>query len=517
MKRQRKRNEIETIKAIGYIRVSRLKHHKNHVSPDTQKEAIENYCKAMGWELAAIFEDLDRSGYKRKAGKLNYEDRPGLLQALEYVKTHSIQKLVVWKFSRLGRRIREAHEIIDTLENVGCDVVCTSLNIDTGTPTGRLVRNIMIDFDEFTSEELGETIYENKAVNAERGRWNGGNVPYGLKWLPDKKEFVEHEETFRWLQLIFDLAERGWLPSRIAAYLHEQGAPPPREKWTDDSVRYILRNPIYVAMPVWDGEARPSRYQCFIPKQQFEKVQAMLDRNSKLAPRTLGSQHFLTPLLRCGICGSRMDIKYNGTDNWKRRRYHCSRKYALLKEERCNTPYYDADSLEEAVVTQLRSIACQPEFLDQILTEAIESVPVEAIKKEISTLEAQLAVLVRAENELFDDCYVKKLIPQEQFLRQNERLQEKRQEIEDRLQQLRRELSHDSRQLVEAYKRELEQFTRLWDSATSEEKREIVASLVDEVIVQPERATMKLYWAEVGIPTYERRKVVFFKTNKEAQ
>lgn len=247
------------LKAVGYIRVSRLKNknhpHKNHVSPETQTEAIKSYCQMMGWELVDTFQDLDRSGYKRKSGKLNYQERPGLMAAIDCIKENKVQKLVVWKFSRLGRRIREAHEIIDLLESMGCDVVCTSLNIDTGTPMGRLVRNIMIDFDEFYSEDLAETIYDNKAINAEAGRWNGGNVPYGLKWLQDKKEFTEDEETFSFLQQIFSLAARGWSPGKIALEMQMQGAPCPMRKWNGDSVRYILRNSIYIGMPVWDGEA----------------------------------------------------------------------------------------------------------------------------------------------------------------------------------------------------------------------------------------------------------------------
>lgn len=504
------------IKAVGYIRVSRLKHHKNHVSPETQIEAIKNYCQMMGWELVATFDDLDRSGYKRKSGKLNYEDRPGLMAAIDYVKEQKINKLVVWKFSRLGRRIREAHEIIDLLENMGCDVVCTSLNIDTGTPMGRLVRNIMIDFDEFYSEDLAETIYDNKAINAEAGRWNGGNVPYGLKWLPDKKEFTEDEGTFPFLQEIFRLAIRGWSSGRIALEMQMQGAPCPMRKWNADSVRYILRNPIYIGMPVWDGEARRSRYKCFIDKELFERVQAILDKNSKIAPRTLGSQHILTPLLVCGKCGSRMDVKWNGSPGWKRRRYHCSHKYALLHEERCYSPYYDAESLEAAVVEQLRRIAYRDDFFDAILAQAAgNNYSQEAIKKEIAALEAQQAALARAENELFDDCYIKKIISQEQFLRQNQRLHEKQEQIEQKIEDASRLLRQDRGQAVAAYRQELLKFTSVWDTMDIEEKRELIGSVVDEITIMPDKAIIKLLFGEAEIPTYESRRVKFFRQKEK--
>ncbi len=506
------------IKAIGYIRVSRLKGknkpYKNHVSPETQIEAIKNYCQMMGWELVDTFQDLDRSGYRRKSGKLNYQERPGLMAAIDYIKEKGINKLVVWKFSRLGRRIREAHEIIDLLEGMDCDVVCTSLNIDTGTPMGRLVRNIMIDFDEFYSEDLAETIYDNKAINAEAGRWNGGNVPYGLKWLQDKKEFTEDEETFPFLQQIFRLAARGWPPGKIAIEMQIQGAPCPLRKWHIDSVRYILRNSIYIGMPVWDGEARRSRYKCFIDKGLFDRVQAIMDKNSKMAPRTLGSQHILTPLLTCGKCGARMDIKWNGSPGWKRRRYHCINKYAryaLLPENLCPTPYYDVDSLETAVVEQLREIACRDDFFDAILTQAAGSeYSPEAIKKEIAAMEAQQVALARAENELFDDCYVKKVISQEQFLRQNRRLQEKQEQIEKKIEEASRLLRQDRGQAVAAYRQELMKFTSVWDSLDVEEKRELIGSVVDGIVITPEKAIIKLLFGEVEIPTYEVRRAIFF-------
>jgi site-specific DNA recombinase len=336
-------------------------------------------------------------------------------------------------------------------------------------------------------------------------------VPYGLKWLADKKEFAEDEETFPWLRQIFELAARGWSPGRIALEMQLQDAPPPREKWTGDSVRYMLRNPIYAGMLAWDGEIHQSRYQCFIDKDLFARVQAILAKNGKIAPRTLGSQHILTPLLVCGNCGSRMDIKYNGSPGWKRRRYHCSNKYALLPEERCPTPYYDADSLETAVVEQLREIACRDDFFDAILEQAAAGeYSLEAVKKEIASLEAQLSSLARAENELFDDCYVKKIIPQDQFKRQNERLLEKKQVLENKLADARHLLQQDRRQAVENYKQELTRFTGIWDSLEPEEKRELIGSLVDAITIMPEKAIIKLLFGEVEIPTYEARRVIFF-------
>jgi hypothetical protein len=206
-----------------------------------------------------------------------------------------------------------------------------------------------------------------------------------------------------------------------------------------------------------------------------------------------------------------MDIKYNGSKGWKRRRYHCSNKYALLPEERCPTPYYDADSLEAAVVEQLREIACRDDFFEAILAQAAGSeYSPEAIKREIAALEAQLAALARAENELFDDCYVKKIISQEQFLRQNRRLQEKQEQIEKKIEEASRLLRQDRSQAVAAYRQELQKFTSVWDTLAVEEKRELIGSVVDSITITPEKAVIKLLFGEAEIPTYEVRRVIFF-------
>ena len=52
---------------------------------------------------------------------------------------------------------------------------------DTSSPSGRLLRNIMLTFAQFEREMIIERTRDKMLQRAEKGMWNGGKVPLGYK------------------------------------------------------------------------------------------------------------------------------------------------------------------------------------------------------------------------------------------------------------------------------------------------------------------------------------------------
>src|SRR5260370_31933372 len=83
-------------RAIGYIRVST---DEQALGPQAQREALRRWCATNGAELIATFEDLGVSG------GLELDKRPGLLGALDALKAHNANVLLVAKRDRLHRGV----------------------------------------------------------------------------------------------------------------------------------------------------------------------------------------------------------------------------------------------------------------------------------------------------------------------------------------------------------------------------------------------------------------------------
>jgi DNA invertase Pin-like site-specific DNA recombinase len=102
------------------------------------------------------------------------DERVGLTNSLKALREGDI--LVVWKLDRLGRSLKHLINIIEELNNKGIGFkVLTSkgANIDTTTPSGKMIFSIFAAFAEFERELIRErTIAGLKAARA-RGRKGG--------------------------------------------------------------------------------------------------------------------------------------------------------------------------------------------------------------------------------------------------------------------------------------------------------------------------------------------------------
>jgi DNA invertase Pin-like site-specific DNA recombinase len=117
-------------KAAVYARVSSLDQH-----PEMQEVELVDYVKRRGWSLYKIYTDKGVSG--------KVERRRGLDALLEDCRQKKIDIVVVWKFDRFARSLKQlltALELFRTL-NIGF-VSCTEA-IDTSLPHGEMLFQII--------------------------------------------------------------------------------------------------------------------------------------------------------------------------------------------------------------------------------------------------------------------------------------------------------------------------------------------------------------------------------------
>src|SRR3989339_402057 len=83
--------------------------------------------------------------------------------------------------------------LIEQFEKYGVNFLSITERFDTSTPSGRLLRNIMLTFAQFERELNSERVKDKILERAKKGMWNSGKPPYGYK-KADKKLVIETEE-----------------------------------------------------------------------------------------------------------------------------------------------------------------------------------------------------------------------------------------------------------------------------------------------------------------------------------
>jgi DNA invertase Pin-like site-specific DNA recombinase len=137
---------------IGYARVSTEDQNLN-----LQRDALrEAGCKKLFEE-----KESGRAGTKR----------PALEAAINYLRPDD--QLVVWKVDRLGRSLREMLDTAHRLQDQGVRLRSLTEQIDTETPTGRLMFNFLGTIAEYFLDLNRERTMEGLKAALARGRKGG--------------------------------------------------------------------------------------------------------------------------------------------------------------------------------------------------------------------------------------------------------------------------------------------------------------------------------------------------------
>jgi DNA invertase Pin-like site-specific DNA recombinase len=121
-----------TTKAAIYATVSTA---HNGQDPAIQTRELEEYCQRRGWELAGCYVDTGISGSK--------ESRPELAKLMADAHRRRFDAVVVWKFDRFARSVSHLLRALETFKALGIDFVSLPEQVDTSTPTGKVVFTVL--------------------------------------------------------------------------------------------------------------------------------------------------------------------------------------------------------------------------------------------------------------------------------------------------------------------------------------------------------------------------------------
>lgn len=132
-----------------------------------QLRELRAAAKRLGHQVVVEFTDEGISGAKGRDG------RPGLNKLLDGVTRRDFDKVMAWSVDRLGRSLPDLLSFMGELKAKGVDLYLHQQALDTSTPAGKAMFQMLGVFSEFEREIIRERVNAGLARAKAQGKTLG--------------------------------------------------------------------------------------------------------------------------------------------------------------------------------------------------------------------------------------------------------------------------------------------------------------------------------------------------------
>ena len=474
-------SNIKIYKAAIYVRLSKedgdvsdaSKAESNSIS--NQKELIKDFLKDKQ-DIVIVSERVD-DGYSG----VNFE-RPAFQLMLEDIKQGKVDCVVVKDLSRFGRNYIESGRYIEKIfPMLGVRFIAINDNYDSLTGKSQ-TDEIVIPFKNLINDaycrDISIKIRSHLDVKRRKGEFIGSFTIYGYaKDEHAHNKIVIDDDAAGVVRDIYQWKISGMSQQRIADKLNDMGVLSPAEYkkscgikysanlqtkkqaiWSAVAITRILTNESYtgtliqgkVTTPNYkvkktvikdeeDWVVIPNAFEAIITKEQFDMVQEILKKDTRVAPDKK-SVYLFSGIAVCGDCGRQMSRKVSTVAGKKYVYYMCS---ANKKEGVCSSHRIREDELEKAVVTYLNSYIDELENIQHFL-EFIDKLPyqevnVKRLNMRIVQLEEDAQKYEKLKVSVYEDLK-DELISKEEYISMKQEFENRRRAALDSIAQIKIEI-----------------------------------------------------------------------------
>ena len=328
---------------IVYCRVS-TKSQIDGSSLDTQQNSGIDFYKnsEIDYKNIIVFREEGKSGDDYLKETLT--ERPLLQIVLNKIEKNLIKHFWVFDSSRLSRSTELSTIIMKTFDQNSCNYYINKTQQNFDELESSMMLKILTVFDEYENHKRFQKSYIGKIENMKKGKWNGGNYPFGYRKGDFNGHIIIDKFESKYVKKIFELFNSGKSIRDIVLFLNKNNVQPPKTDksvWNEGTIRNILRSKKYIGehTVLTKTNKHLSKKECIrkglvveskidfpklISKKLFNSVQLKMNQlvsrsNSK---RKLQIDYLLNGIVYCGNCGNRMSINVNKKKNWKV--YYCN-------------------------------------------------------------------------------------------------------------------------------------------------------------------------------------------------
>jgi site-specific DNA recombinase len=442
------------VRAGVYARISSDREGDN-LAVSRQLADCEQLAAQRGWKVVERYVDSDISAYNGKR-------RPEYQRLLADVEAGVVEAVVVYHADRLHRHPRELEDFIDLCQRTQTKLATVSGDLDLSTHEGQLLARITGAVARKESDDKSRRIRRKHEELAAAGRISGGGTrPYGYE---TDRRTIRTDEA----EVIRDCAARalaGDSLRSICMELNKRGVDSVSGgQWSTQTLRRLLMSGRVSGQREHRGEiVAKAEWPAIITARQTQQLRAKLGDPDRTTNRS-ARRYLLARLLRCSHCGTRL---------YSRPRDDGSRRYVCASGPNfggCGKVTIVADPLEafiiEAVLFRLESPKL-PDALSKRPTDA-KSADWQA---EIEHTQAQLGELT--------DLWTAGSITRAEWLRARSSIEKRQTSAKKKLATLNRTTA------LLPFIADATRVRKQWQAMTLTRQQQIVAALLDHVIVGP--------------------------------
>lgn len=494
-------SDMKTI--VLYTRVSTLHQAEEGYSIDEQESRLRLFAKAHRWIVTDIYSDPGYSG-----GKL---DRPGIQRLIRDARAHKFDAVLVYKLDRLSRSQKDTLYLIEDVLNpneIGLVSMCE--NFDTQTPFGKAMIGILSVFAQLERGQITERMTMGRIGRAKAGYFAGGSrAPIGYTYAKsDGNErntlIVDAYEAMQVREIYRLFLDEDYSFKQIQQYMHDRYTTRYGDWSYVSTVSEILHDRVYIGEISFSQKWYPGIHQPIIEKETFDAAQEKYERYMQTAAGRLSDNfrgsHLLTGLLRCGICGGRYFLK-SYRHVWKDGTVHYTRKYMCYTasgnvkyrtgERTCSNVSIPMADLENSIIRELRKLSVNPELIFSLAAQSSQSAA--SPQENRAVLQKRLDDLSQQEEKLID-LYQVGAVNLDMVRKRAAAIKSEQDKIQSTLdkQAERPAPAVSTREAVSRISR----FEQVIKTGTMDEKRAFIRSLIDEIVIYPER--IEIHWTFVS-------------------
>ena len=444
----------------------------------TQKSILTDYVKKQGWHIAKTYVDDGYSG-------TNFQ-RPSFQNMIKDIESGLINCVITKDLSRLGRNYLDCGlylEVFFPEHNVR--YIAVNDGVDTLNKSAMDITPFRNILNEMYAADISVKIKSAYRARFQQGKFMGTTAPYGyIKDPADHNHLLIDDKVAHVVKEIFDLALKGNGVAKICRHLNKQhilrpaayaaergetgferhfeGNEDKRYIWSGNSVRSILRSPIYAGNLVGykriaanmkskkrpsklpeEWEVIPNTHEGIVTQEEFDIVQQLI--TSRRLPQNKGGfVNIFAGVIKCVDCGCAL----RAMNVHRRKRpeiidcvqYSCN-NYARNGRSECSAHNIEARDLFNAVLADINCFADMAvndekavRAIEKRLTETDQS-RAKALEKERKKLNKRLAELDRLFSSLYEDKVMER-ITERNFEMMSGKYQKEQLEIEARLKEL---------------------------------------------------------------------------------
>jgi DNA invertase Pin-like site-specific DNA recombinase len=367
-----------------------------------QREDCERLAQQRGWDIVEVLPENDTSAEKT--------GRPMFARLMQMIRDREVEAVIAWSLDRLTRNRRDTVTLVEAGQATGATIaLCRGSDMDMSTPAGRLAADILASVARHEIEQKSDRQKRRNKQAADAGkppqRRAFGYTDNGMELVADEAKAVQD---------LYSKVLAGMTLVAATRLLNDQGFRTTRGgEWKRSNVRWLLLNPRYAGVRVYDQVEMPGTWPAIIDQDTHQAMKSMLSdpkrkKNQGTARRWLGAGLYL-----CGRCGDDpSDVRVNYRDDGNRI-YRCRASAHLSRladpvdefvtevvTQRLRRPDLadllagpdDSNDLhQEAAGLRARLDSLAADYADGLLTARQVSVATERLDARLTDIEARQA------------------------------------------------------------------------------------------------------------------------------